>query len=235
MAIHMMRDLTTLKKTILEVGTVVEESISKAITALSTTNRELAERVIASDNEIDRREVSIEEECLKILALHQPVARDLRFVVAVLKMNNDLERMGDYAVNIAERVLYLAEHGSVPVPPQMLQMSEKAKTMVRRALDAMVEGDSSLARLVCVSDDEVDNLQSVLYDAVLKQIRNDVSQLERWIQLLSMVRYLERIADLATNIAQDVIYMVEGDVVRHKRIDPTILSHPTAKDQRNSK
>jgi phosphate transport system protein len=223
----MQRDLERLKKSALEIGTLVEESISQAISALSTTNRQLAERVIAGDQEIDRREVQIEEDCLKIFALHQPVARDLRFVVAVLKMNNDLERMGDYAANMAERVLYLATHGQVPVPRQMLVMSDKVQAMVRRSLDAVVESDTALARAVCTSDDEVDYLQSELYDVILSEIRQDVHQTDKWIQLLSVVRYLERIADLATNISQDVIYMVEGDVVRHKTFDPNTDS-PTS-------
>lgn len=216
MPIHMQRDLDVLKKTLLEVGTLVEESIARAINALATTNRELAEQVVAGDDEIDAREVQIEEECLKILALHQPVARDLRFVVGVLKMNNDLERMGDYAMNIAERVLFLARNGSVAMPPQLRVMSEKAQTMVRRTLDAVVESDPVLAREICLSDDEVDDLHRELHAVILNEIRLHVDQLERWTQLLSVVRYLERIADLATNVAQDVIYMVEGDVVRHK-------------------
>ncbi len=220
MPIHMQRDLDVLKQTILEVGTLVEESIARAINALVTTNRELAEQVVAGDDEIDAREVEIEEECLKILALHQPVARDLRFVVGVLKMNNDLERMGDYAMNMAERVLYLARNGSVPIPPQLRAMSDKVQTMVRRTLDAVVDSDSVLARQVCLSDDEVDDLHRELYAVILNEIHLHIDQLERWSQLLSVVRYLERIADLATNVAQDVIYMVEGDVVRHKTLDP---------------
>jgi phosphate transport system protein len=131
-------------------------------------------------------------------------------------MNNDLERMGDYAMNIAERVLYLSQHGSVAVPRQMIEMSDKAKDMVRRTLDAVVESDARLARAVCISDDEVDDLQRELYDVILGEIRGNLDQLDRWIQLLSVIRYLERIADLATNISQDVIYMVEGNVVRHR-------------------
>ena len=229
MAIHMQRDLEKLKKAALEVGTMVEESIARAISALSTTNRVLAEQVISGDDEIDSREVQIEEECLKILALHQPVARDLRFVVAVLKMNNDLERMGDYSINIAERVVYLAQNGQVPVPRQMLVMSEKVQAMVRRTLDAVVESDTALARAVCISDDEVDLMQRELYDVILSEIRQSVSQLDRWIQLLSVIRYLERIADLATNICQDVVYMVEGDVIRHRALDDSNTTPPSAK------
>jgi phosphate transport system protein len=218
MAIHMQRDLEKLKKSSLEVGTIVEESISRAISALMRMDRTLAEQVIAGDDEIDRREVQIEEDCLKVLALHQPVARDLRFVVAVLKMNNDLERMGDYAMNIAERVASLSTLKPIVVPQPMIEMSERVQAMVRRTLDAVVESDSILARSVCVSDDEVDELFRQLFGLLLDEIRADVRQLDTWTHLLSVIRYLERIADLATNICQDVIYMVEGDVVRHKAL-----------------
>jgi phosphate transport system protein len=218
MAVHLQRDLEKLKKITLEVGTIVEEAISHAITALGNRNRPLAEQVIAGDSEIDRREVLLEEECLKILALHQPVARDLRFVVAVLKMNNDMERMGDYAQNMAERVIALSSGDSITTPGEVTRMAEKVITMVRRSLDAVVEGDAELARAVCASDDDVDALHRTLYSTIQLEIRKDVSKMEMWIQLLSIIRYLERIADLATNIAQDVIYMVEGEVVRHRNV-----------------
>lgn len=233
MPVHLLRDLERLKKMVLEMGTIVEESISRAITALATCNRALAENVIEGDNETDRREVQIEEECLKLLALHQPVARDLRFVVAVLKMNNDLERMGDFAVNMAERVLFLASTRQVPVPRDLLMMAQKVTSMVHRSLDSLIESNATLARAVILADDEVDELRNQIFSAVMDEIRADVERLEQWVQLLSAVRYLERIADLATNIAQDVIYLVEGDVVRHQNISevgkpPSRLPHPDA-------
>ncbi len=218
MPMHLQRDLDRLKKNVLEVGTFVEESFGRAITALNNRNRQLAEQVIAGDSEIDRREVELEEECLKILALHQPVAKDLRFVVAVLKMNNDLERMGDYTSNISERVTALASNPATPFPREIMTMADKVGTMVRRSLDSMVDSDVGLARAVCASDDEVDALHRQLYATIQANIRKDVSMLEWWIQLLSVIRYLERIADLATNVSQDVIYMVEGEVVRHKNL-----------------
>ncbi|MBI5058756.1 phosphate signaling complex protein PhoU [candidate division KSB1 bacterium] len=218
MAVHLQKDLEKLKKITLEVGTIVEESISRSVTALTSRNRALAEQVIAGDLEIDRREVQLEEECLKILALHQPVAKDLRFVVAVLKMNNDLERMGDYAANVAERSVALSMYPDIRLPDEVATMAEKVVNMVRKSLDCVVEGDSSLASAVCASDDEVDALHRGLFVSIQQYIKQDVSQLEPWIQLLSVIRYLERIADLATNIAQDVIYMVEGSVVRHRHL-----------------
>ncbi|HEY3293971.1 MAG TPA: phosphate signaling complex protein PhoU [bacterium] len=218
MPAHLQKDLEKLKKIILEMGTIIEESISLAITALSTNDRTIAEQVIAEDADVDQREVHIEEECLKILALHQPVARDLRFVVAVLKMNNDLERIGDFAVNTAERVIFLSERGPVPVPKGLNAMAQKAAQMVRQCLDALIESDVKLAKSVILSDDDVDEQRDRLFTIVLNEIRRDPEHLDQWIQILSCIRYLERIADLSTNIAQDVVYLVEGEVVRHREL-----------------
>jgi phosphate transport system protein len=217
MAVHLLRDLERVKKMILEMGARVEEDILRAITALSGCDRALAEQIISDDVETDRREVLVEEECLKILALHQPVARDLRFLVAVLKMNNDLERMGDHAANIAGRVLFLCSRGPVPAPPRLREMAGKVNVMVRHSLDSLVEGDVSLARRVILSDDEVDQMRNEIVTGIMGEMRRDSARLEQWVQLTAAAGDLERIADLATNIAQDVIYLVEGDVVRHQR------------------
>jgi len=216
MPAHLQKDLEKLKKTVLEMGTIIEESISLAVTALMTNDRTIAEQVIAEDQDVDQREVRIEEECLKILALHQPVASDLRFVVAVLKMNNDLERIGDYAVNTAERVLFLSNSGFIAVPKGIAAMAHRASQMVRQSLDALIEHDAELAKTVILSDDDVDDQRDKLFTVALNEIRRDISHLDQWIQILSCIRYLERIADLATNIAQDVVYLVEGNVVRHR-------------------
>ena len=218
MPVHLIKDLERVKKMILEMGARVEEDILRAIAALASCDSKLAEQIASADAEIDRREVLIEEECLKILALHQPVARDLRFLVAVLKMNNDLERMGDHAANIAERVLSLCSRGPVPVPKNINAMAEKVNSMVRRSLDSLVEADSALARAVILSDDDVDDLRDEIFGIVIDEMKSDVARIEQWVQLLAAVRDLERIADLATNIAQDVVYLVEGDVIRHQRI-----------------
>jgi phosphate transport system protein len=214
---HLQNDLERLKKAVLDIGTMVEESLSKAITALNKRDRVLAEAVIDGDHEIDRKEVLIEEDCLKILALHQPVAKDLRLVVAILKMNNDLERVGDLAVNIAQRAHSLASTDPLPIPKALNVMANKAKDMVKKSIDSLVESDSRLATEVCVADDEVDNLQRVLFAVLQDEIKKTPQRIEQYIQLLSVTRYLERVADQATNIAEDVIYMVEGDVVRHHR------------------
>jgi phosphate transport system protein len=214
---HLLHDLERLKKSVLEIGTLVEESLANAITALQKRQRTLAETVIDKDHEVDRREVLIEEECLKMLALHQPVAKDLRFVVAVLKLNNDIERVGDLAVNIAQRAVALASVEPVVVPNDFVLMAKKTQAMFKQSLDALVESDARAATVVCASDDEVDELQIKLFAILEEQIQKMPVHLDQFIQLMSATRHLERIADQATNIAEDVIYMVEGDVVRHHR------------------
>ncbi|HEY2838218.1 MAG TPA: phosphate signaling complex protein PhoU [Pirellulales bacterium] len=216
MSKHLQRQIEALKQKILSVGTLVEDAIAKAISALVNRNGDLAREVIDSDNEIDRMEVDVEEECLKVLALYQPVAADLRFVVAVLKINNDLERMGDLARNIAKRVAYLASHERIDLPTEFRGMAGKAQGMVKRSLDALVNSDTLLARQIRDEDDEVDRLQRVIRDRIETQMRQSPEKLELLMRLMSVSRHLERLADMATNVAEDVIYMVEGDIVRHR-------------------
>lgn len=212
---HLLRDLDVLKREILAIGVLVEEAITKSIFCLDSRRIELAEEVIGGDNAIDQKEVQVEDECLKILALHQPVAADLRYVVTVLKVNNDLERMGDLAVNIAKRARFLARQDSIQGELDLGEVGEQVITMVREAIDALVRSDTELARGVMAQDDKVDQLHKQTYERVQKLIRNDIDTSERAIQLLSVSRNLERIADLATNIAEDVIFLVDGEIVRH--------------------
>ena len=216
MSKHLQRDLDGLRKHLLEVGTLVEEATSRAMTALTHRRIDLANEVLAADDEIDRREVQIEEECLKILALHQPVAADLRFVIAAMKVNNDLERMGDQAVNIAERAIYLAERPPLDVPLNIERMAKVAGDMVRVSLDAVVNLDAALAKSVGKMDDEVDQIHRAMFRLVQDRIRRSTDAVEQAIAYLSASRDLERIADLATNIAEDVVFTVEGEVVRHR-------------------
>jgi len=164
-------------------------------------------------------EVDVEEECLKILALYQPVAIDLRFIITALKINNDLERIGDLAVNIAERSEFLARQPEVHVPLDLEKMTEKTQSMLTKSLDALVNMDCDLAHQVCAADDEVDAMNRQMYLTVQDGIRQHPEQLESLIHLLSASRHLERIADHATNIAEDVIYMAEGQIVRHRAED----------------
>jgi phosphate transport system protein len=162
-------------------------------------------------------EVDVEEEVLKILALYQPVAADLRFVVAVLKINNDLERMGDLAGNIAKRVLFLASCERFDLPPEVRPMAARTQSMVKESLDALVNSDVVLAQKVRESDDEVDNLRRTIEKEIEQQIAQHPERTDCLMRLSSVARHLERIADMATNIAEDVIYMVEGEIVRHHR------------------
>jgi phosphate transport system protein len=216
---HIERQITQLKERILRVGTLVEEAISKSITALINRDVGLAQRVMASDEDIDRMEVEVEEECLKILALYQPVAADLRLVVAVLKINNDLERMGDLAKNIAKRVSQLASGRSYELPPEIRVMAMKAQDMVKQCLDAVVNGDPALARQVREEDDAVDAARQRVQRRVMQGIKDNPDEVESLLRINSVSKHIERIADMATNIAEDVVYMVEGDIVRHRATD----------------
>jgi phosphate transport system protein len=216
MSRHLHREIEHLKKKILGVGAMVEESIAKAIAAVIKRDAKLALEVVESDDVIDQSEVDVEEDCLKILALHQPVAIDLRFVVAVLKINNDLERMADHAVNIARRAEYLASYTNVDLPPDLEVMLQKTQTMVRESLDALVQQDVELARKVFHGDNEVDQLNRQMHVLIQEQIRANPERVEQLIHQLSVSRQLERIADLATNVAEDVVYTVEGEIIRHR-------------------
>lgn len=216
MTTHLRNEIERLKKSILYMGAEVEESVRKAVDALVTRDQTLAEEVINHDEYLDQIEVEIEEECLKILALHQPVAIDLRYVVAVLKMNNDLERIGDLAVDISERAIYLASHPPVDAPLDFRGMADVTQLMLKRSLDALVNSDPHLARQVRASDDEVDAMNQEMFPVIQDYIRSHPDRVAEAIHLLSASRHLERIADQATNIAEDVIYMVEGIIVRHQ-------------------
>jgi len=213
---HIERQIENLKERILRLGTLVEEAISKSITALINRETALAQRVMANDANIDAMEVEVEEECLKILALYQPVAADLRFVVAVLKINNDLERMGDLARNIAKRVTQLEGGDPYDLPPEIRMMATHAQEMVRQCLDAVVKRDPTLARQVREEDDIVDEARQRIQRRVLQGIKDRPENVENLLRINSVSKHIERIADMATNIAEDVVYMVEGDIVRHR-------------------
>jgi phosphate transport system protein len=216
MSKHFERDTDQLREQLLRVGSLVESATNRAITALTHRQPDLADAVLDADDEIDALEVQIEEECLKILALHQPVAADLRFIVAVMKVNNDLERMGDQAVNVAERAVYLSHRPPLDIPLQIERMAEVAHRMVRTALDAVVNLDVDLARTVGEMDDEVDEIHREMFRLVQDRIRESPEVVDAAIAYLSASRDIERIADLATNIAEDVLFTVLGEVVRHR-------------------
>jgi len=217
MARHIEHQIQQLKQLILRFGTIVEESINRSNIALFKKDVALARRVMDNDSEIDRMEVEVEEECLKILALYQPVAADLRFVVAVLKINNDLERIGDLARNIAKRVAQLENTGPYELPREIPLMAKQAEEMVKKSLDAVVNGDPDLARLIREEDDVVDAGRQTVRKNMMEQIKQNPESVESLLRINSVSKHLERIADMATNIAEDVIYMVEGEIVRHRQ------------------
>lgn len=219
MSKHIRREISILKKEILALGAAVEEILYKAMKSLEDRDKALAEDVMREDAAIDGMEVEIEEECLKVLALHQPVAIDLRLIIAILKINNDLERVGDLAVNIAERSTFLSTREKIVIPPDFLKMSEISRDMLKKSLDALVMEDSAMAHKVCGMDDAVDAINREMYIFIQDEIRKDPGRMESLIHLLSVSRHLERVADLATNIAEDVIYMIDGEIVRHKTED----------------
>ncbi len=212
---HFHRELEKIKQRILALGALVEERVQMARTAVDEKNAALAEKIIKNDFEIDEMEVEVEEECLKVLALHQPVAVDLRFLIAVIKINNDLERIGDQAVNIAQRVLTIAKQDIENVVFDYSVMSEKAQVMLKMSLDSLVNLDIDLALKVCTMDDEVDELKDLAYDRIKQAMKSDPNHLGYYINLLLISRHVERLADHSTNIAEEVIYLIEGDIVRH--------------------
>jgi len=217
MATFLDKEIRELEKRLLVLSTITEENVHKAIQAVEERNRRLALQVIEADVEIDRLEVDLEEECLKVLALHQPVAGDLRFIVAILKINNDLERVGDLATTIANCALAITDSQDVPIPFSLHEMAMIAWSMVRDSLDALVQLDADLAQRVRQLDKKVDDLHRRNHGKIAEAIVRDPAAIETYLGLLRVSRSLERIGDHATNIAEDVLYMVQGQIVRHEK------------------
>jgi len=209
-------ELVKLKKKLLELGAKVEESLRQSVLALAGRDRKLAETILVQEATIDLLEVELEEECLKVLALHQPVARDLRFIVSVLKINNDLERIGDLAANIAERAVFLSKRDAIDSPYDVLGMADHARTMVRKSLDAFANLNAQTAREVCTIDDKIDRLNREAYLKVTRAMQENPDRAEELINYISISRYLERVADHSTNIAEDVLALLGGEIVRHR-------------------
>lgn len=215
MARYLIRELDKIKKKILSLGALVEERVRMTSAAVDNRDAVIAQKIVDTDWEIDEMEVEVEEECLKILALHQPVAVDLRFIVTAIKINNDLERIGDQAVNIAERVLTIAKRPETDFVFDYVPMADKAEAMLKMSLDAMVNMDVDLAFKVITMDDEVDAIKTMAYDRIKEAIKKNPARVGYMINLLLISRHLERLADHATNIAEEVIYLIEGEIVRH--------------------
>lgn len=225
MALHTDRryeeELAHLRQLVLEMGGLVERQIGDAMSALANTDRALAEATIERDHRVNRYDVDIDEECLRLLALHQPAARDLRLITTALKITTDLERIGDLAVNISERVAELS--GTVIEPRIDLQrMSETVRKMLRECLDAFVREDADLALSVCKEDDTIDMLHAQMFREMVDHMRAHPELIVSGTAQVFISKYLERIADHATNIAEMVIFMVKGKSIRHLSVPATI-------------
>jgi len=214
---HLQREIGSIKDKVVLLSATVEQNVSLATKAVQNKNPELAREVIDSDYLIDQKEVEIEEDCLKVLALHQPVAVDLRFLIAVLKMNNDLERIADLAVNIAEKAIYLSLRKEVTDPISFNEMVIKVKDMLRMSVEALVDLDIDKAKLILKSDNDIDEINRDHYYVVRKLIKAGKHDVNDLVHLLDVSRNLERIADHSTNIAEDIIYMISGEIIRHSQ------------------
>ena len=231
MHMHFQRDIEGIHQRLLQMSGTVERMIDSATRALINRTPELANEVIRSDDEVNRTEVEIEEECLKILALHQPVAGDLRRISTLIKVNAALERIADLACNIAERAQQMQEHPYFPSPDGMEKMVHLATEMVRMSLDAFVRSDSQLASKVIHIDHRLDELNRIVIEELLDLMKEDPSLVEPALHCFSATRHIERIGDQAENIAEDVIYLVDGDIIRHKHSDLRIEAVETTTDQ----
>ncbi|HXG49889.1 MAG TPA: phosphate signaling complex protein PhoU [candidate division Zixibacteria bacterium] len=216
-------DLKKLRENILTMGGLVEEQIHKAVKSLVERDSALAEAIIERDHEVNRLDVEIDELCIRLLALHQPAARDLRFITTGLKITTDLERIGDMAVNICERALELNQEPQLKPYIDIPRMAQISERMIRESLDAFVREDTDLALKVCKEDEEVDQLNSQIFREVISFMIADPLTINRAMKVSSISRYLERIADHATNIAEMVIFMVKGKSIRHlKELPPSV-------------
>jgi phosphate transport system protein len=226
MTVLMQKEFEKLKKALFSLSTLVEESVNRSVKAVIERDEGLAQKVIESDKEIDQMEVEVEEECLKILALHQPVASDLRYIVSVLKMNNDLERMGDLSVGISKNAIQVTQHASENLPFDLQPMAEMVRSMLKDSLDALVNLDVELARTVLAKDKQVDAMHHAMYGEAGKCTKATEDDIDCLLRLISIARNLERIGDHATNVAEDVIYLVDGEIVRHNAANAAGGSQP---------
>ncbi len=215
MSKHLRRELEKIKKKVLSLGALAEERVRMAVQAVASRDADIAEKIIRSDWEVDEMEVEIEEECLKLLALYQPVAVDLRFLVATIKINNDLERIGDEAVNIAERLQVIVKRPPLKFVFDYTPMAERVQAMLKMSLDALVNLDVDMAFKVITMDDEVDDIQVQAYQQIKVAIKENPDRVSYLVNLMLISRHVERLADHSTNIAEEVIHLIEGEIVRH--------------------
>ncbi|MFO7606206.1 MAG: phosphate signaling complex protein PhoU [Desulfurivibrionaceae bacterium] len=215
MGTHLQKDIEKLKNKIITMGGEIEDRVYKATLSIINRDAEMAKAVINSDYDIDQMEVEIEDSSLKTLALYQPVARDLRYIIAILKINNDLERVGDLAVNIAERSLFLAGHPEYELFFDIEAMADKVEKMLTGSIDSLVQVNAQLAHKIRAEDDVVDEYTRQMYQRATEILAQTPDHINFVLQAVSAGRHLERIADHATNIAEDVIYLVDAEIVRH--------------------
>ncbi|MCD4829887.1 MAG: phosphate signaling complex protein PhoU [Candidatus Cloacimonetes bacterium] len=218
--VHLFREMERLKRKIVNLSDAVESSLKDAVRAIENRDADLAAMVIRQDRGIDAMEVEVEEECLKMLALYQPVANDLRFIVAMLKVNNDLERIGDLAANIAKNALYMMKRPRPDLHPRVnfQEVSLRVLEMLKTALDALVNMDAALARKVCDDDDVVDDLVSNMLNEIKGELKRTPQHTDMLVSYINVFNHFERIGDLATNIAEDSIYLISGVIVRHGQL-----------------
>jgi phosphate transport system protein len=216
MAGNLQKEINTIKKNILSLGSMVEDRLRKATSAILASDAELAQWIIDSDMEVDELEVEVEEECLKILALYQPVAIDLRFLITVIKINNDLERVADQAVNISQRIKATSGRNLGEYHFDYSEMAEKVVAMLKMSLDSLVQMDTEMAETVRRMDTSVNIQRNEAYDAMKTAVRKTPEQVGRIVNRYLISRHLERIGDHATNIAEEVIHMIDGRIVRHE-------------------
>ena len=212
---HFVEELEQLKTKLLEMGSLVEASIQRSILAVTQKDRNAAEEVFRNETRVNAIEIEIDDFAINLLALHQPMAADLRLIVAALKINTDLERMGDLSVSIAERAMSLIEGPVIKPMIDIPHIAGLVQSMVRKALDAFVMRDADLARSVLASDDAVDSLRTACYHELISFMEQDPANIQQALNLLIVTRNLERIADHSTNIAEDVLFLVKGVDVRH--------------------
>jgi phosphate transport system protein len=208
-------ELKELKEKLLEMASRAEEQIGRAIRSLKDRKQELACQVLEKEEAINRLDIEIDEAAMRLLALRQPMAADLRFITGAMKIGSDLERIGDLAVNIAERTMEILKYPQLKPLLDIPRMAEMVQNMVRDAINAFVNGDAALAKNVCERDDQVDQLNNQVFRELLTYMLEDASTIHRAVDLILVGRHLERIADHATNIGEDVIYMVKGKTIKH--------------------
>lgn len=216
MSVHLLRDLEDLHQDLLSMGMAVEGMIHQAVDAISEMSIEKSELLVSKDDEIDRWDVRIEENCLKMLALYQPVATDLRRITTVMKIASELERVADLAVHISERACGLRGEHLISIPTKLKTMARFAIMMLHRSIHSYVQSDSQLARAVCLEDDKIDALNLQIIQELTEKMENSPYTIKQGLHLFSVSRHIERVADHATNIAEDVVYLVEGEIIRHR-------------------